>query len=55
MIGLLWLLSMGLYLANYKTGFIALYCLSFLHVFLEFPLNHLTFVGIVKELRNHHA
>ncbi len=54
-IGVLWVLSLALYLWNYKTGFIALYCLSFLHVFLEFPLNHLTFVGIVKELKQRNA
>jgi len=29
----------------------ALYFLSILHVMLEFPLNHLTFAGIGKELR----
>ena len=52
---MLWVLSLALYVWNYKTGFIALYCLSFLHVFLEFPLNHLTFVGIVKELKQRYA
>lgn len=36
---LLWLAAVALYAWNYKLGFIALYTLSFLHVFLEFPLN----------------
>lgn len=46
----LWLVSVGLYAINYKTGVIALYCLSFMHVFLEFPLNHVTFLGIGREI-----
>lgn len=45
-----WLLALALYGYNYKTGLIALYCLSFMHVFLEFPLNHVTFIGIGKEM-----
>lgn len=35
----IWLLSMGLYWYDYKTGLTALFFLSFLHVFLELPLN----------------
>ena len=35
----LWLLAVGLYGFDYRVGFIALYTLSFMHVFLEFPLN----------------
>lgn len=50
-IGLGWLLSVGLYAWNYRVGFIALYTLSFLHVYLEFPLNHQCFLGIGRELR----
>jgi len=46
----LWLLSVGLYAVNYRIGVIALYCLSFMHVFLEFPLNHVTFIGIGREV-----
>ena len=29
----------------------ALFCLNLMHVFLEFPLNHKTFVGIGSHLR----
>lgn len=47
----LWLLSVGLYGYNYRVGFIALFTLSFLHVFLEFPLNHQSILGIGRELR----
>ncbi|NNC94601.1 MAG: hypothetical protein HKN92_03495 [Chitinophagales bacterium] len=46
---LIWLLSIGLYAYNYKTGLIALYFLSMLHVFLEFPLNYRSFIGIGSE------
>jgi hypothetical protein len=42
----LWLSSVGLYLYDYKTGIIALFFLSLLHVVLEFPLN----VTTIKEL-----
>ncbi|CAN5118993.1 hypothetical protein BH09BAC5_BH09BAC5_02100 [soil metagenome] len=49
-IGLLWAISIGFYLYNYMWGFNVLFLLSFLHVFLEFPLNHVTFIGIFKEL-----
>jgi hypothetical protein len=47
---LLWLLSLGIYAYDYKIGIIALFFLSFLHVFLEFPLDHQTLIGIGKEL-----
>lgn len=47
----LWIVSVGLYAINYKIGFYALFLLSLLHVFLEFPLNHTTFIGIGKEIR----
>jgi len=36
----LWVASVGLYIYDYRTGLIALYFLSMLHVFLEFPLNY---------------
>jgi hypothetical protein len=49
-IGSLWLVSIALYIYNYSWGFNVLFLLSFLHVFLEFPLNHVTFIGIVKEV-----
>jgi len=46
----LWVLSVAVYAYNYKVGFFALFLLSILHVFLEFPLNHQTFMGIGKEI-----
>jgi hypothetical protein len=46
-----WLGSAGLYLYDWRTGFTALLALSLAHVFLEFPLNWRTFVGIGQELR----
>ena len=42
----IWILSISLYIYDFKIGFIALLFLSFLHVFLEFPLNIIT----IKEL-----
>jgi len=47
----LWLGGMALYAINYQHGFAAFYVLSVLHVLLEFPLNHQTFVGIARALR----
>ncbi len=46
----LWLISVGLYAYDYKTGLIALYFLSMLHVFLEFPLNYRSMIGIGEEI-----
>ncbi len=48
---ILWIVSVGLYAFNYKVGFYALFLLSMLHVLLEFPLNHQTFIGIGKEIK----
>lgn len=48
----LWVLSVALYAYSYSVGLIALYLLSYLHVYLEFPLNWLSFKGIGTELRN---
>ena len=48
---LAWLASLILYGLNYKLGFQWLFFLSFAHVLLEFPLNHLTFLNIAKELK----
>ena len=47
----LWIVSVVLYAYNYTVGFFALFFLSLLHVFLEFPLNHHTFIGIGKEFK----
>lgn len=46
----LWLFSVALYIIDYNIGLKALYFLSFLHVFLEFPLNITSFQGIFKSL-----
>ena len=46
----LWGLSIALYAYSYQVGLMALYFLSFLHVFLEFPLNWVSFKGIGEEL-----
>lgn len=48
---LLWAGSVVLYASNYAIGMRYLYVLSLLHVVLEYPLNHRTFIGIGDELR----
>jgi len=47
----LWLLAVGLYASGSRTGSTLVVSLSFLHGFLELPLNHRTFVNIGRELR----
>jgi hypothetical protein len=47
----LWLVSVGLYAYDYKTGLVNLYCLSMMHVFLEFPLNFRSMADIGKNMR----
>jgi hypothetical protein len=51
-LALVYLASVSLYVFDYALGFIAAYFLSLLHVFLEFPLNHRSFVGIAQELKS---
>ncbi|MGZ5431494.1 MAG: hypothetical protein ACXWH7_01105 [Thermoanaerobaculia bacterium] len=46
-----WSVAVALYAFDYTTGLSVLYVLSVLHVLLEFPLDHQTFVGIGAELR----
>ncbi|MBS1650404.1 MAG: hypothetical protein JSU07_00170 [Bacteroidetes bacterium] len=46
----LWLLSIALYAYDYNLGLNVLFFLSFLHVFLEFPLNIVSFTGIGKAI-----
>lgn len=46
----LWLVSIALYIYDYNLGLQVLFFLSFLHVFLEFPLNVMSFSGIGKEV-----
>jgi hypothetical protein len=45
----LWIFSVLLYIYDYKTGLMALYFLSLLHVFFEFPLNYRSVIGIWDE------
>jgi hypothetical protein len=47
---ILWIVSVGLYAYNYVIGFTALLFLSFIHVFVEFPLNFQSFRGIIHAL-----
>lgn len=49
---ILWTLSLVLYSIDYKIGFMALFFLSMLHVFFEFPLNNLSIIGIFQELKS---
>jgi hypothetical protein len=44
----LWIISIALYIYDYNLGLQVLFFLSFLHVFLEFPLNVVSFTGIGK-------
>ncbi len=46
----IWIGSVALYAWDYAAGLTALFWLSFLHVYLELPLNHRTFAGIATEL-----
>jgi len=46
----LWLGAIGLYAWDYRTGMTVLFALSWLHVLLELPLDHRTFIGIGREL-----
>ncbi|MFM2387792.1 MAG: hypothetical protein RL660_2549 [Bacteroidota bacterium] len=47
---ILWVVSVALYAYRYEVGFEWLFLLSFLHVLLEFPLNHQSITGIAKEI-----
>lgn len=51
LISALWVCALVLYARNYEMGMTVLYSLSILHVMLEFPLNHQTFLGITRETR----
>lgn len=48
-IAVLWISSIALYAVDYKLGLLALLFFSTAHVFLEFPLNLLSFKGIASE------
>ena len=51
----LWIASLALYGASYELGARWLFLLSFAHVILEFPLNHVSFAGIGSELARRFA
>lgn len=46
----LWAISLILYMYDYKTGFVLLMFLSYLHVLLEFPLNYITIGSFLKKI-----
>ena len=50
LIGVLWAACIVVYIYNYSQAVKVLFCLSFLHVFLEFPLNHMSIIGVFREL-----
>lgn len=50
-IAALWLAAVGLYASGSRPGSSLVLSLSFLHGFLELPLNHRSFVNIGRELR----
>ena len=50
-IAILWIVSVVFYYIDFRLGFMVLFLLSMLHVFLEFPLNAISIKGIVTSLR----
>lgn len=48
----IWAISVGLYLYNFKIGFIVLSFLSLIHVFFEFPLNITSIKGIALKIKS---
>lgn len=51
-VGALWAIAVGLYFYDFALGFKVLFCLSLAHVYLEFPLNHVSIIGTWRELRD---
>lgn len=47
----LWVLSVTCYYVDYRLGFMVLFTLSMLHVFLEFPLNVMSFKGVGQGIK----
>jgi len=47
----IWLASVGAYLYDYRFGLRWLFFLSFTHVLLEFPLNHLSIINVGRECK----
>ncbi|WP_309642375.1 hypothetical protein [Flavobacterium sp.] len=48
----IWLVSVSIYLYNFKVGFIVLTFLSLIHVFLEFPLNMTSIKVILEKVKS---
>jgi len=48
----IWALSVAAYYIDYRLGFMVLFTLSMLHVFLEFPLNIVSFKGVGLGLKD---
>ncbi len=46
-----WMAAVSLYAYDYRLGLLVLLFLSVTHVFLELPLDHITFMGIYKECK----
>ncbi|MBI2686934.1 MAG: hypothetical protein HYX27_11515 [Acidobacteria bacterium] len=51
-IALLWAAAAGIYIYDYTIGVKVLFGLSVLHVYLEFPLNHISIMGTFRELKS---
>jgi hypothetical protein len=51
-ISALWLASIVIYLYDFALGFKILFYLSITHVYLEFPLNHVSIIGTFREVRS---
>jgi hypothetical protein len=51
-VGGLWAASVGTYLYDYSLGYKVLFCLSLMHIYLEFPLNHISIMGTFREARS---
>lgn len=51
-VGALWAASVGVYLYDYALGYKVLFCLSLMHIYLEFPLNHISIMGTFREVRS---
>jgi hypothetical protein len=52
MILILWIVSVACYYIDFRLGFMVLFLLSMLHVFLELPLNVLSVKGISASIKN---
>jgi len=50
-IGAIWLASVGVFIYDYSVGFKWLFILSVSHIYLEFPLNHISIIGTFREAR----